>query len=490
MLNSFFSRIMGIGVIQRQSIISLIWQIAYSFIGFLSTIYFAHAVGASVLGAYFLFMSYFGIINILTDGGLGGAGAKRISEGEEQDAYFTSYFFMRFALTIIIVITLMIFQRYFIDLSNSGAFTWLILALTVSIFHGAVFTGLAGSKKMGISSTSRFIGDVLRILFQVIAVFLGYNIAGLAGGLVIGILSATIIGFRFFDLHFAKFGWKHIKSLSTFSFWLFLTSSGVMLYSYSDKIIIGYYLTNADVGVYQIVWQFVTIAAFTTTALRSTLWPQVSHWGKIGEVELIEKSLSKAFNYSLILAIPVLVGGILLGDKLLYILYGAEFAGGYTTLVILLIVQIVNIFQFFFTSYLSALDRQKEAFKITAVSAVLNIMLNILIIPLIGIAGAAIATLLTMTINAFLAQRILSQMITMRIENDSIFNFLKASLIMALLLGVYRHFISLSNVWLTVIPVILCGILYGILILRFDIKIHDELKGIITNINLPWPTWL
>ena len=53
---SFISRIMGIGEVQRQSIVSLIWQIAYTFIGFLSTMYFAHAVGASVLGAYFLFL--------------------------------------------------------------------------------------------------------------------------------------------------------------------------------------------------------------------------------------------------------------------------------------------------------------------------------------------------------------------------------------------------------------------------------------------------
>lgn len=327
--------------------VSLIWQIAYTFIAFLSTIYFAHAVGASVLGAYFLFMTYFGIIGMISGGGFGGAAVKRISEGEEPDAYFSSFLVLLSLFVTVTVVALISFRSYFVDLDSAGAFIWLLLALIISIFRGAVYSGIAGCGKMGIHATGSFIGDVSRILVQVVGVFLGFGLAGLAGGFVAGIFIAAIIALPFFDLHVVRFGWRHIKSLTTFSFWLFLTSSGVLLYSYSDKVIIGYYLTNADVGVYQIAWQFITLAAFITFALNSVLWPKVSRWGKSGEVGLIGESLSRAFSYSLILAVPVFAGGILLGDKLLYFFYGAEFARGYATLVILAIVQIVNIFQLF-----------------------------------------------------------------------------------------------------------------------------------------------
>jgi hypothetical protein len=67
-LNTLFSRIMSIEPIRRQSIVSLIWQIAFTFVGFLSTIYFAHAVGAGVMGAFFLFLAYYSIINLMTGG--------------------------------------------------------------------------------------------------------------------------------------------------------------------------------------------------------------------------------------------------------------------------------------------------------------------------------------------------------------------------------------------------------------------------------------
>lgn len=489
-LKRFYSRILDISEVQRQSIASFVSQIAFTFIGFLSTMYFAHTVGAGILGAYFLFTAYYGIINMVTDGGFGGAAIKRISEGEEQDEYFSAFFVLRSLFVIVVIVALISYRRYFVDLSNVGIFNWLLLALIASLFYGAVVSGIAGRGKMGIYAAGNFINNVSRVLIQVAAVILGCGVAGLAGGFVAGLLIAAVIELRFFDLSFVQFKWRHVKSLSEFSFWLFLTSTGVLLYTYADSIMIGYYLTNADVGVYRVVFQFTTLAVIATTALRATLWPKVSRWSKTGEMKNIEESLSRAYSYSLILAVPVFTGGILLGDKLLYFFYGAEFAKGYPVLIILLFTQIVNVFQFFFTMYLGALDRQKESFKVTAVAATANIMLNLLLIPLIGIMGAAIATMITMSLNAVLARRMLSQNITIRVEHDSILNILKASVVMALFVGSYRLFIPLSNVWLTMVPVVFGGIMYAILVLKLDRKICNELRGIVTQMNMPWPNWL
>ncbi len=489
-LNRIFSRVLSIGEVQRQSIASFVSQIAFTFIGFLSTMYFAHTVGAGILGAYFLFTAYYGIINMVTDGGFGGAAIKRISEGEEQNAFFSAFFVLRSLFVIVVIVALISSRRYFVDLDGAGIFNWLLLALIVSLFYGAVVSGVAGRGKMGIYAAGNFINNVSRVLIQVAAIFFGYGVAGLVGGFVAGLLIAAIIELRFFDLRFARFKLRHIKSLSEFSFWLFLTSTGVLLYSYADSIMIGYYLTNADVGVYRVVFQFTTLAVIATTALRATLWPKVSRWNKTREMKNIEESLSRAFSYSLILAVPVFTGGILLGDRLLYFFYGAEFAKGYPVLIILLFTQIVNVFQFFFTMYLGALDRQKESFKVTAVAATANIVLNLLLIPLVGIMGAAIATMVTMSLNAVLAQRVLSQDMMIRVEHDSILNILKASGVMALFVGSYRFFIPLSNVWLTMVPVVFGGIMYGILVLKLDRKVCNELKGIVMQMNMSWPNWL
>ena len=475
-LKSFFSRIMSIEPIRRQSIVSLIWQIAFTFIGFLSTMYFAHAVGAGVLGAYFLLLAYYNIISLFTDGGFGGAAVKRISEGEEPDAYFTAFVVLRSVFVIVVIMALIAFRSYFVDLDSEGTFIWLLVALGISLMH-VISSGINGCGKIGISATAGFIDGVSRILIQVVAIFLGYGVAGLIGGFVVGMIVSTVVQLPFFDLRFVRFGWRHLKSLSSFSFWSFLVSSGGLVFTYSDSVMIGYYMNNADVGVYRVIFQFTTLAAFTMTALRGTLWPRVSRWNQVGETGLIEESLSRAFTYTLILALPLFVGGALLGDKLLYFFYGADFVD-YTTLMILFFLQIVNIFHYFFTTYLSAMDQLKELFKITVATVVVNIALNAVLIPVMGISGAAVATLVTMSLNAVLARRVLARTITLRVERSSLLNILKASVAMGAIVGGYRLAVPLSNIWLALVPVLVGGVVYGMLILKLDRKIYEELKGI------------
>jgi O-antigen/teichoic acid export membrane protein len=79
---------MNISSIQRQSVIYVASTIGLTVVGFVSTIYFAHTLGPAPLGAYFLFLAYFGIFYLIGDGGFGGAAVKRISEGKEPDEYF------------------------------------------------------------------------------------------------------------------------------------------------------------------------------------------------------------------------------------------------------------------------------------------------------------------------------------------------------------------------------------------------------------------
>ncbi len=488
-LNNLFSRILSIGEIQRQSIVSLIWQIAYTFIGFLSTIYFTHTLedSESILGGYFLFLAYLSIINLVTDGGFGEAAIKRISEGEEQNEFFSAFAVLRLLFVALVVFVLIVFRSYFADLKDAEILMWLLLALVVSLLYGTISGGMQGCGKIGIQSTGLFINNFSRIIVQVVFVFLGFGFAGLAGGFIAGLLVGSVVQLRFFDLRIVPFGWRHLKSLSTFSLWIFLISSGMIVFSTADTIMIGYYLNNAEVGVYRIVLQFTSLAAFTNIALRATLYPRVSHWSKKKDTVLVEESLTRAFTYSLVLAIPMLMGGSLIGDKLLYYLYGAGYGRGYLTMIMLLIVQIVNIFFFLSSTYLTSMGHLKNLFKITVTSVVANIVLNAALIPLLGIIGAAIATLATMGLNAILALQVLSKIITIRVDSGSLMNILKASLAMSVFVGGYRMLVPINNVWLALVPVVPGGVIYVVLLLKFDRKIWDEWNKIMVRLNVVWP---
>ena len=260
---------MKISSIQRQSVISLFSTIALTGIGFISTIYFAHTLGPAPLGAYFLFLAYFGILNLVGDGGFGGAAVKRISEGKEPNEYFSAFVFIRIVLLALSVTLLLFAEPYFKDLNSSGVFFWLLLALIVSVFSSSSGIGVYGIGKVGVYQISGFVDALIRTLFQIIAVFLGFGVAGLTGGFVGGLIAGGLMNFRYLDLRLVRFGLSHLKNLSGFSFWIFLTASGSLVFSYADTILIGFFMSNADVGIYRTAFQLTSVATFATLAFHT-----------------------------------------------------------------------------------------------------------------------------------------------------------------------------------------------------------------------------
>ena len=249
-------------------------------------------------------------------------------------------------------------------------------------------------------------------------------------------------------------------------------------------------LVTADVGIYRIAFQFTAAATFTTTALRIVLYPKISRWHAEGEKGFITHSLSRAFTYSLLLAIPIAVGGWILGDRLLYFFYGAGFAAGAGVLGILLLVQVVNVFMFLLTMALNAIDRPRESFYATGTAAIINIALDLALIPVLGIKGAAIATLVTMIVNATIARHYLSKQISVGIERGPTFHILLAAGVMALVILLFRLLIPLSNVFIVLGAVALGGLVYGLVLLRIDAVIHDEIRDLVMQLGVPWPKWL
>jgi len=481
---------MKISSIQRQSLITLFSTIALTIVGFLSTIYFAHALGPAPLGSYFLFLAYLGIFNLVGDGGFGGAAVKRISEGKEPNEYFSAFVFIRIVLLAVSVTALLCAEPYLKDVTSSGVFFWLLLALVISVFSGCMGVGTYGLGKVGIYQISFFLDAFLRTLFQVFAVFFGFGIAGLAGGFVGGLIAGGIANYRYLDLKLVRFRLSHLKNLSGFSFWIFLTASGSLVFSYADTILIGFFMSNADVGIYRTAFQLTSVATFVTMAFHTVLFPKISNWGTAGQIAEIENSLARAWTYSLFLAIPTCIGGWILGEKLLYYLYGASFVGGTSALFFLLLVQVVNVFMFLGTMTLTALNRPKDAFWITLIAAFANILLDIILIPVIGITGAAVATLIAMTLNALGALILLSRVISVKFEYGPVKNILSAAGIMGIFLLCVYFLLPLTHVIIVLAVVIAGAGIYLVVLFRLDREIHDELKNLSINLGVPWPKFL
>lgn len=475
---------MSLEPIRRQSLISFGNIIGLTVLGYLATMYFAHVLGPAILGSYYLFLSYYSIFNLIGDGGFGGAATKRISEGREQEAFFSAFVVLRILLLAVSVTILLAISPFLVDFAASGLLTWLVLALIIGTLSGFIATGVYGSGKVGVAQTSDFLNNVVRIAAQILATYFGFAAAGLAGGFVAGLLAGILINFHYLPLRLAKFGLMHLKSLFSFSFWIFLTSSGFAVFSTADTILIGYFLSNADVGIYRIAYQLSSVALFACMALNIVLFPTMSRWAAEGNLSGVSTALSRAFSFSLVLAVPVLVGGIILSDRLLYFLYGASFVPGTSAFIVLLFVQLAILGVMLQTICLMALNFPKQSFIATGVTAALNVILNIFLIPALGITGAALATLISVSINGLITFHFLSRHIPVSLERMPVVSIAVSGLAMGGVVLLFRMITDIPSFLVMASAVLLGSGVYFLILFRLDRSLRKELDDLLRTFGI------
>ncbi len=492
----FVTSLMNLTPIKRQSVIQLGFTIPMTLVGFVSTMLFSHFLGKDLMGVYYLFITYFSIFNLIGDSGFGAAAVKRISEGKDQNVYFTAYVTLRTILIIASTLILLAIQPLFVNLADYQLVPLIIVALVVAYFSHGISYGVYAKDHVGIINMASGISEIARIVISILLVLIGFSVYGMIGGYIVGLALSGLLCIKYFKYKPAKFTCYHIKNLFTFSFWIMLISTAGTIMGYADTIFIGYFMNNGDVGVYRVVMSFTTISLFFANAVNSTLAPKISYWSSNSQMERIPPIIARSITYGLILAIPVVVEGIILADDLLHFFYGTEFATGALCCCILMLQNLVNVFLMFFGAALSNSGFVRKTFYGTLAAVILNVILDIILIPglgpipAMGIEGAALGSLVAIIANTLIVAHELKNVMPVKVEGKPMLHIVQASLAMGLVVFIYTSFVPLSSIGRTLIPVAFGAVIYLLFLLKSDKGIHDEIKQLITNFGIPWPWWL
>lgn len=488
---SIVRQMLGIDTVRRQALISLGTNVGVTLVGYLATVYIAHVAGAEVLGAYYLFLAYYSLAILGTDGGMGGAAVKKISEGRDQDAYFSAQAATRIILLVVctglIVLLLSPFMR---DFAGAGLIPWLLLALAAGSIAGVISTGVYGGGSVGALQVSELAGHIVRVMVQIAAVYAGFSIAGMAGGFVAGLCTAVAINVRFLHFRPAAFGWRHLREMVPYAAWGFLTGLSGILAGYADTVLVGYFLNSTEVGYYRAPMQLATLALFVSTSLSTSLFPKISRWNEEHEEESIRHAAGRALSYSLVLAVPLIAGGLILAERLLFFLYGSPFVIATSAFSLILLSQAGMILFSLDTMVLGALGRPRPVFILNAISAALLVLLELIMIPLFGITGAALALLITCIVRAAGARWTLSRSMYIGVERRTIRNILTATVVMAAVLSATRILIPVFHVAVLILIIGAGALVYFLVLFRLDREIHDEISELAKHLGIPWPSWL
>ncbi|WP_380677917.1 flippase [Salinigranum sp. GCM10025319] len=440
-------------------------RVGKSLIVFLGITWFARQLSPAEMGIFFLFQASLGILSLVADFGVGDAVEKRISEGGNRDDIFATGLFLKSALVLSICAIIVVIRGPINTYLGADLALFLVLGLMIQEFARLGSHTLNGELRVSETATLQFVQQAVWIGLGVALVVFGWKSDGLvyaflAGMLVFGLLSVyriqTSFGSPTTDL---------ARSLFDFSKYSFVTSSGGLVYSWMDILVIGFFLSQTQVGQYEMAWRVVMAVTVFNRAITMTIYPQLSEWDAQDSVEKIERLVKNMFLPSIILSLPALFGGLLFAREILVYLFGSEYGAASLVLTVLLFSAFIQSVQTAYGRVLPGMDRPDLDAKSALMTLTINMVLNIVFVWQFGILGAAVATTIAKVCSAVIELYFVRQLVTVSFRPREVAWCVVSSVAMTVALVYVESIVSITSVFRLLVVIGLGAAIYAIVLL-------------------------
>ncbi|CCQ37658.1 probable flippase AglR [Natronomonas moolapensis 8.8.11] len=401
----------------QTSVVYFLSRLAASALGFVATVYFARLLGADALGIYYQVVALVSWLAILGQVGLSGAVSKRVSEGTERKRYAAAAAVSIGGLFAVLAVALALARPYVDAYVGYPATGYVAAVLFATLAWSTVASLLSGLHRVGTQGALQTVKTGGRGLLQIGALFAGFELAGVFFGYVGGFLVATAVGAAVVARELsgiARPRRRHFRSLLEYAKFAWLGRLQSRLFNYTDVLVLGLFVPSSLVGIYAAAWGIAQFLILFAGAISSTLFPEMSRLSADESPEAVRSLTEDALAYAGLLLIPGLVGGVIVGDRLLAI-YGEAFRQGATVLAVLIVANLFMSYQNQLLNTLNAIDRPDRAFRVNALFVVSNVSSNVVLIYLYGWLGAAVATALSVAVSLAAAHRSLGAIVDVAI---------------------------------------------------------------------------
>lgn len=170
------------------------------------------------------------------------------------------------------------------------------------------------------------------------------------------------------------------------------TSQAMGLLNYNfDSVLLGFLSGAAAVGWYNAAYKPVTVALALPITYFIGLFPALSRT-YAADRDAFRHLVVRSLQLCSILVVPLVVGGTLLAEPVIGLLYGRAYASSVRPFQILVWSAALVILRSSYAESLRATGHQNLDLRCAITSASLNVALNVLLIPRYGMVGAASAT--------------------------------------------------------------------------------------------------
>jgi O-antigen/teichoic acid export membrane protein len=377
--------------------------------GFVVQAIVARLLGADALGVFVLGWVIVMGLGILTTFGFEGSFCRYIAmyvaQGREDRARTVLSYGVRFGLlaSVAAAVGLVLLRRpvsvaLFKEPRLEPVLLVISLAMvpyTLSRIYAAALRAVKDMKRSVIASEISF--RVSRLVLFLVLFAAGMRLQGIVTATVLAYTVSTIVGIVFirrragYLLDRGPAADVPKKEFLGYSGSMLAESTTAFALTESGRLFLGFYLSAADVGVYNVVALLASLATLFTMSFNAIFSPIIADVYHRGNERLMVSLLDTITRWIILLTLPVLAWFIVAGTGVLS-LFGGEFVVGYAALVVLTVAQVIDSMSASVSSCLAMTKYQRyNVYNIMAMAAV-SVVLNATLIPRMGILGASVAT--------------------------------------------------------------------------------------------------
>jgi O-antigen/teichoic acid export membrane protein len=270
-------------------------------------------------------------------------------------------------------------------------------------------------------------------------------------------------------------GFPQKESLELFLYSLPLLFSGLLFIVMTkvDVFMIGFFLTEKWVGIYNIAIRIGTLSMIVLVAIRTVFSPVISrlfHDKNMKELENLNKTITKwIFSANLVLFFLVLIFNTEIME-----IFGNEFLAGSLALIMVTGAQTIRSSIGASGLIIMMTGHSFYDFIINLLSVLIHIVLNLILIPKIGINGAAIAILVSFFINSILKLLFVLKVHKIHPYSKEYFKVIVISIIPFVVIFSLKNIIHIHWIVFVSLFLIIYGVIYFFLGLSKDDKIILE----------------
>jgi O-antigen/teichoic acid export membrane protein len=374
--------------------------------GYLVIFLISHFYGSKGLGIFTLTFAVANVFILVGKGGFDTSIVKFISEGIKSDKHnikstYTYILLMCTPLNILLTLAMFMLSPFIANhlFKNNDLIPFLqimsfvILPISLRSINANAFRGFQKIKTysilqnvlihfffiLGILIINAYVNEIKYLLFSY-----------LLSSWIVFIISNRI-WFEHIKSEVGGATSQTIKSILKISTPMLVTSSLMLVITWSDSLMLGYFCTEEDVGVYSVAMKISTSSLIVFMAFNSILAPKVAKFYSHYEFVLLNSLVKSTRRLVIYISIPSSILLIIVTPYLLN-LFGEDFDASYSPFLILMIGMIIKNILGVSECVLQMTNKQKSVAYISFLGVIFNVFLNVYFIPLYGVDGAAIAS--------------------------------------------------------------------------------------------------